>query len=245
MAVAADSASRISPRKMTSGSCRRERRSPSAKVGVSMPTSRCVKSEAFDSKIYSPGSSIVTIWRRTDWLIASSAAATVVDFPDPVGPETMIIPAGRPLHSRSSSVGTPSVSNTGISRRILRRTAARAPSCRRRLTRKREPSGAMRLPSWSRAATLAPVRSHRSSRSASVSGGASIGVSSPSLLISAGRPECRIRSDAPETTATRRSSSINGDFIFVGEKLNRRWPDFFKRQSCARPFSGIGMTGAG
>ena len=47
---------------------------------------------SFASKIYSIGSSIVRICFFSVWLISSTIAASVVDFPDPVAPAKKIIP---------------------------------------------------------------------------------------------------------------------------------------------------------
>ncbi len=59
MAVSIVSRSRISPTRITSGFCRRARRRPSAKVGTSTPSSRCVTTERLWVWKYSIGSSTV------------------------------------------------------------------------------------------------------------------------------------------------------------------------------------------
>ena len=86
--------SRISPTMITSGSCRIRFFKASGKLGVSVPTSRCETAALPAGKRYSIGSSIVTMWTcrvsTTAWMIAAS----VVDFPEPVGPVISTRPAG-------------------------------------------------------------------------------------------------------------------------------------------------------
>src|SRR5258708_21147869 len=69
-------------------------------------------------------------------LILSSIAASVVDFPDPVGPVTRISPRGL-SHMFLTIGGSPSESNPLISQGIVRNTAATAPGWLKTLPRKR------------------------------------------------------------------------------------------------------------
>ena len=101
MAMWAVSRSRISPTMITSGSARSIERSPTSKVTPAlgaiciclMPAMRC-----------STGSSIVRMLRSPS-LSACSAAYSVVDLPEPVGPVTSTAPLGRWMarSKRSSS----------------------------------------------------------------------------------------------------------------------------------------------
>ena len=86
------SRSRISPTRITSGSCRRAATSAAANVGASAPTSTCSTIDVPWACSYSTGSSIVTTCRREVRLILSTRAASVVVFPDPVAPVTRTRP---------------------------------------------------------------------------------------------------------------------------------------------------------
>ena len=75
-----------------SGSCLRTLFNAFAKDRVSLPISRCLIKLFLFSKIYSTGSSIVTILKASLWFISSIIAANVVLFPLPVGPVTSTNP---------------------------------------------------------------------------------------------------------------------------------------------------------
>ena len=196
---------------MISGSCRNERRKPSANEGVSTPTSRCVKTDSAGSKRYSTGSSIVTTWRATVLFTWSSTAASVVDFPEPVGPLTMSRPDSRAAHSRSKSAGTPSESRSGISRLMRRSTAPRSPSRRCRFTRKRSPLPVDRLASWSDSPGTARQADQSASMSSVVSGAVSEANRLPSIRRTGALPSRRMTSDAPCRMARSRASSSSGE----------------------------------
>ena len=126
MAVVAVSASRISPT--------RSHQDFDAGNGASSASSGVDADLALGKrdirleKRYSIGSSIVITWRDEFSFNHSRAAARVVLFPEPVGPQTKTIPARLLIQSQRSPAGTPRVSISGISLRMRRRTAARCPS---------------------------------------------------------------------------------------------------------------------
>ncbi len=93
-AVAIVSRSRISPTRITSGSCRSAARSASANVFASGPISRWFTIERLCRCTNSIGSSIVRMWTSRLRLISSTIAASVVDLPEPVGPVTTTSPRG-------------------------------------------------------------------------------------------------------------------------------------------------------
>ena len=85
-AVEIVSRSRISPRRITSGSWRSAPRRASAKLVASGPISRWLTMQRLCRWRNSIGSSIVMMWSALDSLISSMSAASVVDLPEPVGP---------------------------------------------------------------------------------------------------------------------------------------------------------------
>ena len=93
-AVEIVSRSRISPRRITSGSCRSAARSASAKPVASVPISRWLTTQRLCRCRNSIGSSIVMMWSWRVRLISSIIAASVVDLPEPVGPVTSTRPRG-------------------------------------------------------------------------------------------------------------------------------------------------------
>ena len=72
---------------------------------------------------------MVRMWSSREVLISSITAASVVDFPEPVGPVTSTIPRGRAAISRTTG-GMPSVSSDWITLGITRSAALTAPRCR-------------------------------------------------------------------------------------------------------------------
>ena len=93
-AVAIVSRSRISPRRITSGSWRSAPRSASAKLVASGPISRWLTMQRLWRWRNSIGSSMVMMWSSRVRLISSITAASVVDLPEPVGPVTRTRPRG-------------------------------------------------------------------------------------------------------------------------------------------------------
>ena len=91
-AALADSSSRSSPIRITSGSWRSTRRSASMYESVSSPTSRWLTMQPQSSCTNSIGSSIVTMCCCRLRLIELTIAARVVDFPEPVAPVTRTSP---------------------------------------------------------------------------------------------------------------------------------------------------------
>ena len=78
-----------------SGACRSAARSAVGKSGASIPISTCSIRQRRCGCSYSIGSSMVTMWRASRWLISLTSAASVVVLPDPVGPPTRTRPRGR------------------------------------------------------------------------------------------------------------------------------------------------------
>ncbi len=126
MAVWIVGQSRISPTMITSGSWRIRFFRASGKLGVSVPTSRCETAALPYGKRYSIGSSIVMTWTGrvsiTDWMIAAS----VVDFPEPVGPVMRTNPEGK-REKVSMISGRPSSCAFRMLNEIRRKAAASAP----------------------------------------------------------------------------------------------------------------------
>jgi len=93
MAVSNVSRSRISPMRMMSGFWRSTALIANSKLGTSRPISRCWKTDLSSMKVYSMGSSMVTMcfsWLR---LIQLSIAAMVELFPEPVAPQMRRMPS--------------------------------------------------------------------------------------------------------------------------------------------------------
>ncbi len=109
------SASRISPTKMMSGSCRSISRSPCWNDLRSLPISRCEIIDCFCGKMYSIGSSAVIIRQALFSLIRSIIEAMVVDFPAPVMPVTRTRPCLRAMMSSHTLFGKPISSSFGMS----------------------------------------------------------------------------------------------------------------------------------
>src|SRR5215831_12302676 len=90
-AVEIVSRSRISPRRITSGSWRSAARSALAKSVASTPISRWLTMQRLWRCTNSIGSSIVRMCSARVRLISSIIAASVVDLPEPVGPVTELL----------------------------------------------------------------------------------------------------------------------------------------------------------
>ncbi len=70
---------------------------------MSKPTSRWLTAESSSWWRTSIGSSIVTMWHSRVWLMWSTMAASVVVFPQPVGPVTRIRPRCSSARRRTAS----------------------------------------------------------------------------------------------------------------------------------------------
>ena len=121
-AVAIVSRSRISPTRITSGSWRRRRAAPSAKLGASTPISRWLTMQRLCRCTNSIGSSIVRMCSARVRLTSSIIAASVVDLPEPVGPVTRTRPRGFSA-SLWSDGGRPSSSSVLIASGMRRKAA--------------------------------------------------------------------------------------------------------------------------
>ena len=86
MAALKVSRSRISPTRMTSGSCRTACFSATSQSITSMPTSRWLMMHLSSLNVYSIGSSMVTMCSRSRSFMYWSIEAIVVLLPDPVTP---------------------------------------------------------------------------------------------------------------------------------------------------------------
>ena len=139
IAIEMVSASRISPTRITSGSSRIAARTPSAKLGRCVPSSRWITWLFLLRWTNSMGSSRLTMLRLRVAFSRSIIAASVVDLPVPVEPVTRIIPWWW-SHSFLMTGGRARLSRLGTSLGIARNTAPTPVSLRNTLTRKRPPS---------------------------------------------------------------------------------------------------------
>ena len=133
-AVRTVSMSRISPTRITSGSCRIASTRASLKLRASRPTWRWLTSETLDGWRNSIGSSIVTMKHSRVELMPSISVASVVDLPLPVGPVTITRPS-RSWQNSAMRCGSPS---SFLERKVLsrRRRATDVRLCwRKRLKR--------------------------------------------------------------------------------------------------------------
>ena len=143
------SKSRISPTRMTSGSSRSAALSADANDSVCTRTSRWLTRHFLWRCTNSIGSSTVRIWAWRSQLIRSTIAASVVDFPDPVGPVTSTSPRSARAISASTG-GSPSAANDLISVGMTRKTAPSPRRPTKKLQRKRARLGISMLKSRSR-----------------------------------------------------------------------------------------------
>ncbi len=102
-AVSSVSMSRISPIRMTSGSCRSTCRSAEPNDRVSLPTSRWEMFDITSRWRNSIGSSIVMTFTRRFWFTWLIIAASAVDLPEPVIPVTSTRPRGLSAISSSTA----------------------------------------------------------------------------------------------------------------------------------------------
>src|SRR3954465_5257446 len=136
-AVATVSSSRISPTRITSGSCRSTRRRARLNDCVSCPTSRWLMIERLSRWRNSIAAPIVTMcfeWKRLIWSII---AASVDDLPEPVVPVSRMMPRSSSAICEITS-GRPSCSIERISCGIARQTSEITPRWRNAFTRKRD-----------------------------------------------------------------------------------------------------------
>ena len=120
-AISMVSRSRISPTRITFGACRSAARSASAKVGVSLCSSRWWTVPFLWTCRNSIGSSMVRMCSARLSLIKSMIAASVDDLPDPVGPVTSTMPFFSVAVS-AIAIGRCSSSMLGIFDAIMRIT---------------------------------------------------------------------------------------------------------------------------
>ncbi len=109
-----------------------------SKLLVSIPTSRWLMMDDFDSKVYSIGSSMVMMCSVRVWLIRSIIEASVVDFPCPTGPTTRKNPCSS-WQNVSSAGGSLSSSNDLISLGMSLRAIDVVPCWKNAFPRKRTP----------------------------------------------------------------------------------------------------------
>ena len=102
------------------------------------------------------GSSTVMMWTGFSRLTMSTIDASVVDFPDPVGPVTSTRPRGR-RPKEAATGGTPSFSRGRISIGITRMTAPIESRWRNTLTRKRARPGS----GWERSSSSSSSKRSR------------------------------------------------------------------------------------
>ncbi len=107
------------------------------KLWVSAPTSRWLTTQFLCGCRYSIGSSMVTMCSWRSVLILSMIDASVVLFPEPVGPVTSTRPRGF-FDSSEMMGGSPSSWKVRILKGMVRKAAATAPRCTKMLARKRE-----------------------------------------------------------------------------------------------------------
>ena len=104
--------------------------------GASRPISICSITDFAFRCWYSTGSSMVMTWRVSFWLMISTSEASVVVFPDPVGPQTRISPRVG-LTSSARAAGRCSCASVGTSVGSERIAAASVPRWRCTFTRNR------------------------------------------------------------------------------------------------------------
>src|SRR6478609_9550897 len=204
-AVSSVSLSRISPIRMTSGSCRSTDLSAAWNERVSVPTSRWEMFASWSRCRNSIGSSIVMMLTRSlvlTWLII---AASAVDFPEPVTPVTSTRPRG--LTEISSRISGSLSSLTGFTSYGMARNAkASVPRCWYTLVRKRPTPGTPMAKSASfRSAKSFTCRgvmicSASVFSSSGFIGAISSGVRSPLRRMVGGRPTFSRRSEPPRCT---------------------------------------------
>src|SRR3954469_9072749 len=205
--------SRISPTRMTSGSCRIAARIAVTKSSVSTRTSRWLTIAILSKWRTSIGSSMVTTWHSLLLLMWSIIPASVVVLPEPVGPVTSTSPRGS-MASEARTGGRPR-SVSGMAPTLTRRnTRPHEPRERNALTRNRPTPDS----EYAKSASLDLWNSStRSSRSTSlticaVSAALRSRVCSlrrrPSMRTRGGEPTLQCRSEPPHSTSARRKGSM-------------------------------------
>ena len=207
-AISMVSRSRISPTRMTFGAWRSAARSASAKVGVSLCSSRWCTVPFLCGCRNSIGSSMVRMCSARVSLIRSMIAASVDDLPEPVGPVTSTMPFLSVAISPSAA-GRFSSASVGIVRRDHAHhdregaalpedvdAEAAALAARRTRGRTRPAPSACAGPARCRRSGRGRCRAVSSGRS---TGSAAIGhrLSSPCRSTCGGRPGEKIRSLMP------------------------------------------------
>jgi len=177
------------------------------------PTSRWFTRQRLGGWTNSIGSSTVRMWASQVWLMRSTMAASVVDFPEPVGPVTSTRPRSR-VQSSFRTGGKLSDSRVGIAVGIVRSTAPGPRLWTKAFTRKRPLPGTSQAKSISCSAwkvcrcSSLMIEFTRAVTPAALSAGCSVRVRSPWMRIRGGRPALRWRSEAPRSAVSRSSSSI-------------------------------------
>src|SRR5579862_4658493 len=244
MAISIVSRSRISPTRMTSGSWRKARRRPSAKLGTSTPTSRWFTMPSPWAWKYSMGSSMVMMCPRRSRLMTLSMLASDVVLPEPVGPVTSTRPRGRSSSLRTAG-GRPISSSVMRFFGMSRNATPTAPRCRYTLARNRsswKEKAKSTLPSSETLAIWSSLAMARASAAVSsgVSGGALSFVRLPRMRNAGGEPAERWRSEAFSSTTSRRRSSIGAADIeetpLVGVD-HRGGDDFLRRGASGQDFA--------
>ena len=196
----AESRSRISPTKITSGSSRRQSRRPRSKLCTFRPTSRCDTSARLLDRRYSMGSSSVMMRQARDSAMRSMSAATVVDLPAPVMPVSSTRPCCAARMSCHTWLGNP-ICSTAIGAASSARMAITGPSLSKKAFSRKHRTSVAKEPSTERcsssAASSALVnRAAASSRMVGASSGApSRNTNRPSTRYTGGEPAFRCRSD--------------------------------------------------
>src|SRR5258705_11340263 len=199
-AVSNVSMSRISPIRMTSGSCRSTCRSAELNDSVSLPTSRCEMLDRLSRCRNSIGSSIVMMFTRRLELMWLISAAKAVDLPEPVTPVTSTSPRGRAAIS-SSTPGSARSLMVFTSYGMERNANATVPRCWYTFVRNRPTPGTPMAKSASLCSANSftwrgvMICSARDFSSSGLSGCVSSATRSPFTRMVAGRPTLRSRSE--------------------------------------------------
>src|SRR3989441_301510 len=200
-AVSSVSMSRISPIRITSGSCRSTWRSAELNDSVSFPTSRCEMFARLSRWRNSIGSSMVMMLTRRFRLMWLISAASAVDLPEPVTPVTTTRPRRRAAIP-SSTGGRFSSLIVFTSYGIDRKANATVPRCWYTLVRNRPTPGTPMAKSASLCSANSftcrgvMICSASDFSSSGLSGAVLSAASSPFTRIVAGRPTLSRRSDA-------------------------------------------------
>ena len=243
-AICAVSRSRISPTRMTSGSCRRPCFRPALKDGTSRPTSRCVTIEPGHlGNWYSTGSSIVMMRQLPPRLSRVMIMASVVVLPEPATPVSRTRPLRNWASRWANPSGKPAHLNVGIVDGIKRKHAPMFCWLKKKLARKRRHRPASSISNEksrsfrSRNTSNNPSGQSEASMSAIVSpssGCSAIGLSRPCCRQVGGSPATMCKSEAPACTAASSKSLIRGWVSFIRFVSNRHPV----RRHCFTVYSG-------